>query len=85
MVFWSELVSTSLHNIIRKDKNGNFRIKRMLKRSIPALIFFEVLRIMCSTAQNVIISKSNTFSDFVGIKIFIFDLFIKELSVIKMS
>ena len=43
MVFGPGLNSTSLRNIIRMDKYGNFRIKRILKRSIRILIFLKVL------------------------------------------
>ena len=68
LVFGPGLISTLPHNIIRIDKNGNFRIKRILKRSIPTLIFFEVLLLLYSTAQSVIISKSNTAPELVGIQ-----------------
>ena len=68
MVFGPGLISTSPHNIIRIDSNGNFRIKRILKRSIPTLVLFEVLLLLCSAAQSVIISKSNTVPEFVGIQ-----------------
>ena len=51
MVFGPGLILTSPHNIIRVDNNGNFIIKRILKRSIPTLIFFEVLLLLCSTVQ----------------------------------
>ena len=40
----------------------------MLKRSILTLIFFEVLRLLCSTSQNVIIDKNNIIPEFVGIQ-----------------
>ena len=68
MVFGPGLISTSPHNIIRINKNGNSRIKRILKRSIPTLMFFEVLLLLCCTTQSVIISKSNTVKEFVGIQ-----------------
>ena len=63
-----DLASTSPHNMIRIDNNRNFRIKRILKRSIPTVTLFEVLLLLCSAAQDVIISKSNTVPEFVGIQ-----------------
>ena len=68
MVFGPGSISTSLHNIIRIDNNGNFRIKRILRRSIPILIFFDVFLLLCGTAQSVIISKCNTVPEFAGIQ-----------------
>ena len=69
MVFGPGLISTLPHNIIRIDKDSNFRIKRISKRSMPTLIFFEVLLLLCGTTQSgVIISKSNTVPEFVGIQ-----------------
>ena len=68
MVFGPGLILTSPHNIIRIDKNVNFRFKRILKRSIPTLMFFEVLLLLCSTAHSVINSKSNTVPEFVDIQ-----------------
>ena len=68
MVFGPGLILTSPHNIIRIDNNGNFIIKRILKRSIPTLIFFEVLLLLCSTVHSAeCMSKSNTVPEFVGI------------------
>ena len=40
MVFRPGSISLSLPNIIRIDKNGNFRINRMLKKSIATLLAF---------------------------------------------
>ena len=60
------LISTSPHNIITINNNGNFRKKRILKRSIPTLRLFEVFPFLCHAAQGVIISKSNTLPEFVG-------------------
>ena len=68
MVFGAGLISMSPHNIIRIDKNCNFRFKRILKRSIPTLMFFEVLLLYFSTAHIVINSKSNTVPEFAGIQ-----------------
>ena len=68
MVFGPGLISTSPHSIIRVDKNSNCRIKRILKRSIPTLIFFEVLLLLCSTTQSVVISKNDIVPEFVGIQ-----------------
>ena len=51
MVFGPGLISAPPHNIIRIDNNGNIRIKRILKRSIPILILFEVLLLLCSAAR----------------------------------
>ena len=67
MAFAPGLISTSPHDIIKIYKNDNLRIKRMLKRSIPTLICFEVLPLLCSTSQNVIIDKNNIIPEFVGI------------------
>ena len=52
MVFGPVLISMSPHNIIRIDKNGNFRIKRILKRSIPTQIFLDVLLLLCRIGKN---------------------------------
>ena len=65
IVFGPWLVLRSLHNILGIDKNGNFR---MLKRGIPTLINFEVLRLLYNATQRVIFSKSNTLPEFVGIQ-----------------
>ena len=68
MSFGPGLISTSPDNIIRIDKNCDFRIKSILKRSIPTLILFYVLLLFCSTTQSIIISKSNTIPEFVNIQ-----------------
>ena len=68
MVFGPGSISTSLHNIFRIDNNGNFRIKRILRRCITILIFFDVFLLLRSTTQSVIISKCNTVPEFAGIQ-----------------
>ena len=57
MGFGPVLLSTSPHNVIRIDRNSNFRIKRILKGTIATQIFFEVLLLWCCTAQCVILVK----------------------------